>query len=142
MESKSAVAALGALAQVTRLEIFRRLVVAGSQGLSVGQIAEYVAAAPATLSFHLKELVHAGLIAARQEGRFIFYGANYQTMDELLSFLTENCCAGDGDSRSMTACTPGAPAAPARKVAKKVAKKAAKSGTFRKSTNIRRSRSA
>jgi DNA-binding transcriptional ArsR family regulator len=116
METKSAVAALGALAQATRLEIYRRLVVAGAQGLSVGQIAEYVATAPATLSFHLKELVHAELIEPRQEGRYIFYCANYATMNDLLGFLTENCCAGDGGSCATPCCAPGSAA---RKAAKK-----------------------
>ncbi|MBI4693910.1 MAG: helix-turn-helix transcriptional regulator [Gammaproteobacteria bacterium] len=116
METKYVVAALGALAQATRLEIYRRLVVAGAQGLAVGQIAEYVATAPATLSFHLKELVHAGLIEPRQEGRFIYYCANYATMNELLGFLTENCCAGDGGSCARASCTPAM-------VAKKTTKK-------------------
>ncbi len=105
MEAKLVVAALGALAQGTRLEIFRRLVVAGAAGLSVGQIAEHLDVAPATMSFHLKELLHANLILARQEGRYIFYCANYPTMNELLSFLTENCCAGDGTTRTKPACS-------------------------------------
>jgi ArsR family transcriptional regulator len=137
MESNAVVAALGALAQGTRLEIFRRLVVSGSRGLSVGQIAEYVATAPATLSFHLKELVHAGLISARQEGRFIFYCANYVAMAELLAFLTENCCAGDGESCTTAVCKPSA----SRRAAKKVAKKSTGQGLTLNPASTRRSRS-
>jgi ArsR family transcriptional regulator len=111
MEIKTAVTALGALAQDSRLSIFRALVQAGPSGLSVGDIGASLNVAPATLSFHLKELVHAGLIASRQEGRFIFYAANYARMDELLGFMTENCCAKDG-----AACLPSAKAkcAPAK----------------------------
>ena len=100
MESKSAVAALAALAQETRLAIYRLLVEAGPTGLSVGEIGASVKAAPATMSFHLKELANAGLVAARQDGRYIFYSASYGQMNELLAFLTENCCARDG-------CRPG-----------------------------------
>jgi len=96
METKAAVAALAALAQETRLAIFRFLVQAGPSGRSVGEIADEVKSAPATLSFHLKEMVHAGLIEPRQHGRFIFYSANYGQMNDLLKFLTENCCAKDG----------------------------------------------
>ena len=99
MESKNVIAALAALAQESRLAIFRLLVQAGPQGISVGRIGEQLArldaaTAPATLSFHLKELSHAGLIESRQEGRFIFYSANYMAMNALMAFLTENCCAG------------------------------------------------
>lgn len=116
MESKEAVAALAALAQETRLAIFRLLVEAGPTGQSVGEIGAELKAAPATLSFHLKELVHAGLIAARQDGRYIFYSANFEHMDDLLGFLTENCCARDGlscDATSKAGCgtTRRAPAA-------------------------------
>lgn len=96
MESKQAVSALAALAQETRLAVFRLLVQTGPTGLSVGEIGEAVKAAPATLSFHLKEMTHAGLIEPRQDGRYIFYAANFQRMNELLGFLTENCCARDG----------------------------------------------
>ncbi|TMH64327.1 MAG: helix-turn-helix transcriptional regulator [Betaproteobacteria bacterium] len=95
METKSALVALGALAQETRLGVFRVLVEAGPTGLSVGEIAASVKSSPATLSFHLKELSHAGLVVARQEGRYIYYAANYGQMNELLGFLTENCCARD-----------------------------------------------
>jgi len=96
MESKTAIAALAALAQETRLAIHRLLVEAGPTGLSVGEIGAAVPTAPATLSFHLKELANAGLVLARQEGRYIFYCANYERMNTLLAFLTENCCARDG----------------------------------------------
>ena len=94
MESTEAVRALAALAQGSRLAIFRALVQAGPEGLAVGRIGELLEVAPATLSFHLKELTYAGLIVARQEGRFIFYSANYASMASLMAFLTENCCRG------------------------------------------------
>lgn len=102
MESKKAVTALAALAQETRLAIFRLLVEAGPTGQSVGEIGAELKAAPATLSFHLKELTHAGLIVARQDGRYIFYSANFEHMKDLLGFLTENCCARDGLSCAAT----------------------------------------
>lgn len=94
MEMNEAVKALDSLAHETRLGIFRALVQAGSSGLSVGQINESMQVAGPTLSFHLKELTHAGLVSSRQEGRFIFYRANYETMNGLLAYLTENCCQG------------------------------------------------
>ncbi len=89
-----AIKALVALAQETRLTIFRVLVQAGEPGLSAGQLAKELSIPNATLSFHLKELNHAELIIARQEGRFIYYSANFITMNALLGYLTENCCAG------------------------------------------------
>ena len=94
METKTAVCLLYALAQETRLSIFRLLVAEGDEGLPVGAIAEQLQVAASTLSFHLKELTHAGLIEARQDGRFIYYSANYPAMDDLLQFLTEDCCGG------------------------------------------------
>jgi DNA-binding transcriptional ArsR family regulator len=94
MENKSAVTALAALAQDTRLSIYRMLVEAGPQGVSAGRISETLAVPPATLSFHLKELAHAGLTSSRQEGRFIYYSANFEHMAALMSFLTQNCCQG------------------------------------------------
>lgn len=95
METVQVLKGLAALSQETRLAIFRLLVQAGSKGRFVGDIAEKLGLANATLSFHLKELANAGLIEPRQNGRFIHYSANYARMNELLGYLTENCCAGD-----------------------------------------------
>ncbi|MPZ46578.1 MAG: metalloregulator ArsR/SmtB family transcription factor [Betaproteobacteria bacterium] len=94
METKDAVRALSALAQETRLSIFRLLVEAGPQGVAVGRIGERLAVPGATLSFHLKELANAGLTSTRQEGRFIYYSVDYEHMAALMSFLTQNCCRG------------------------------------------------
>lgn len=94
MESSQAVTALAALAQDTRLSIFRLLVQAGPQAVAAGQIGEALEVPAATLSFHLKELSRAGLVSSRQEGRFIYYSADFQNMAALMSFLTQNCCQG------------------------------------------------
>lgn len=94
MEIESAVIALAALAQETRLSIFRLLVEAGQEGLLVGRIGEELEVPGATLSFHLKELSHAGMVTSRQEGRFIYYCVDFERMAELMAFLGENCCAG------------------------------------------------
>jgi ArsR family transcriptional regulator len=94
MESRTAVASLAALAQDARLAIFRLLVQKGQEGLCVGDIAAKFDMAPATLSFHLKELTSAGLLVARQEGRFIYYAPDFGEMNALVSYLTENCCGG------------------------------------------------
>ncbi|RMD09491.1 ArsR family transcriptional regulator, partial [Klebsiella pneumoniae] len=83
MKEKDAIKVLSALAQSTRLNIFRRLVIAGPEGLSVGVIQEELDLASATLSFHLKELTHAGLVSARQEGRFVYYAPEIEHMNEL-----------------------------------------------------------
>ena len=105
MESKSAVTALGALAHETRLQIFRLLVRAGAPGLSVGKIAEALEIeANGRLTFHLKELVAAGLAGSRQEGRFVFYSTNYGAMNALLRYLTEDCCGGLGCGEFVDAC--------------------------------------
>ncbi|MCW5602441.1 metalloregulator ArsR/SmtB family transcription factor [Nitrosomonas sp.] len=94
METNTAIKILAALAQETRLTIFRTLVQTGEYGLSAGQLAKELNIPNATLSFHLKELTHAELVIARQESRFIYYSANFTTMNALLGYLTENCCAG------------------------------------------------
>lgn len=94
MESNAAVTRLAALAQETRLGLFRRLVQAGPEGLTPGALAAEFSLPPATLSFHLKELTNAGLLTATPNGRSIRYGADYTAMDELLGYLTENCCGG------------------------------------------------
>lgn len=98
MEIKSALAALSALAQETRLAVFRYLVEAGPEGMTVGRIGEALEVPAATLSFHLKELSHAGLVASRQESRFIWYSANYESMNGLIAYLTENCCRGQPEA--------------------------------------------
>ncbi len=95
METKRAVKALGALAQASRLAVFRLLVSRGPQGMAAGSIGERLDIPPATLSFHLKELDHAGLVTQRQDGRFVIYAANFGEMETLISFLTENCCGGN-----------------------------------------------
>jgi ArsR family transcriptional regulator, arsenate/arsenite/antimonite-responsive transcriptional repressor len=94
MELKQAVAALGALAQETRLSIFLLLVEAGPQGVAAGRLAESLDVPPATLSFHLKELSHSGLISSRQDGRFIHYAVDFEHMAALMTYLTQNCCRG------------------------------------------------
>lgn len=103
METKTAVTALAALAQDSRLAIFRSLVQAGPSGLAAGKVGELTGIAPSSLSFHLKELAHAGLVDAQQAGRFVIYTANFATMNALLGFLTENCCGGNPCS---PVCTP------------------------------------
>ena len=94
MESDSALAKLSALAQETRLAIFRRLVRAGPKGESAGAIADGLAVPAPTLSFHLKELERAGLVTQRRESRSLIYAAHYDGMRGLLAFLMEDCCAG------------------------------------------------
>lgn len=94
MEIKQAVTSLTALAQETRLAVFRLLVEAGPDGVPAGQISERLGVAPATLSFHLKELSRAGLLHTRSEGRFVFYSADFEGMAALMTFLTQNCCRG------------------------------------------------
>jgi len=96
MKAKDAVRTLAALAQDTRLAVYRLLVQQGPSGLAAGEIAASLDISPATLSFHLKELSHAGLVMSRQESRFIFYSADFAAMNELLAFMTENCCVADG----------------------------------------------
>ena len=94
MEISKAVDALSALAQESRLSIYRLLVEAGPEGLSAGRIGEALKLPPATLSFHLSHLTRAGLTHSRQDGRFVFYSADFQSMNALVGYLTENCCGG------------------------------------------------
>jgi ArsR family transcriptional regulator, arsenate/arsenite/antimonite-responsive transcriptional repressor len=94
MEVRQAIEALSALAQETRLKIYRLLVEAGPEGVSAGRIGEELDLPPATLSFHLAHLSRAGLVGSRQDGRFVIYTADYQNMNALVGFLTENCCGG------------------------------------------------
>jgi len=105
METNEAVAALGALAQENRLDVFRLLVQAGPEGLPAGQIAERLKLASPTLSFHLAQLKHAGLVRATRDGRSLIYAADYDGMNDLMSFLTENCCGGTVTCR-IPACEP------------------------------------
>lgn len=95
METNSAVIALSALAQASRLAVFRALVQAGTLGMAAGKISELTDIPPSSLSFHLKELSHAGLVTSRQDGRFVIYTAQFDAMNALLGFLTENCCGGN-----------------------------------------------
>ena len=99
MQETDVVRALAALAQEIRLRVFRALVVAGPAGLTPGDLAAQLEVAPNTLSFHLKELSHAGLISQERQGRNLIYRAAFDTMNALLAYLTENCCEGQG-------CTP------------------------------------
>ena len=92
MDQKRVIASLGALAQERRLELFRLLVTAGPAGLPAGVIAEKLAVLPSSLSFHLQQLVHAGLITQRRLSRQLIYSAEYGAMNALLAYLTENCC--------------------------------------------------
>nr|WP_295837687.1 winged helix-turn-helix domain-containing protein [uncultured Azospirillum sp.] len=103
MEKKDVLAGLAALAQETRLDIFRLLVEAGPEGRSAGAIAEALAVAPATLSFHLSNLTHAGLIVQRRESRSLIYSADFDRMTGIVGFLSENCC---GRSANAGACAP------------------------------------
>ncbi len=115
METDKALAALSALAQDTRLAVFRYLVEAGPDAVTVGRIGDALQVAAATLSFHLKELSHAGLVTSRQESRFIWYSANYEAMSGLIAYLTENCCRGQPDACGVGCAPPKKPNTTARK---------------------------
>lgn len=106
MEKSDAVAALAALAQDNRLEVFRLLVQAGPEGMPAGRIAEELDLAPNTLTFHFDRLRGAGLVTVRREGRSMIYAAKYPTMNALLAFLTENCCQGAAENCAPTICKP------------------------------------
>ena len=113
MKKPDAVAALAALAQDNRLDVYRLLVQAGPEGLPAGRVAEELDLAPNTLTFHFDRLRDAGLVTVRREGRSMIYAARFETMNGLLAFLTENCCQGAPASCASIECKP-APK-PARK---------------------------
>lgn len=105
MESASVVRALGALAQEHRLAAFRRLVEAGPDGLPAGRLAEALGIAPSSMSFHLAQLMHAGLVTQRRNSRSMIYAADFDAMAGVMSYLTDNCCGGAPCAPSV-ACTP------------------------------------
>lgn len=111
MEKIDAVTALAALAQDNRLDVFRLLVQAGPGGMPAGAVAEALDLAPNTLTFHFDRLRTAGLVTVRRKGRSMIYAARYETMNDLLGFLTDNCCGG-------VPCAPASECKPARKRAK------------------------
>jgi ArsR family transcriptional regulator len=98
MKPAQVVKALAALAQPTRLAVYRLLVTVGPDGMAAGQMAEKLKVSPATLSFHFKTLSHAGLIESRQDGRFVIYSANFEVMNGMVDYLTENCCGGNAEA--------------------------------------------
>jgi ArsR family transcriptional regulator len=109
LDETTAVRALAALAQAQRLRAFRALVIAGPDGLTPGAMAEQLGVAPSALSFHLKELAHAGLVHSEPRGRFLIYRAEFSQMNSLLAYLTEHCCQGSAceatDSPAFPSCT-------------------------------------
>jgi DNA-binding transcriptional ArsR family regulator len=106
MEKTDAVAALAALAQDNRLDVFRVLVEAGPEGMPAGEVASALKLAPNTLTFHFDRLRMAGLVTVRRNGRSMIYAARFETMNALLSYLTENCCKGARDQRAAAICKP------------------------------------
>jgi DNA-binding transcriptional ArsR family regulator len=108
MEKTDAVAALAALAQDNRLDVFRLLVQAGPEGMPAGAVASALALAPNTLTFHFDRLRTAGLVAARRNGRSMIYAAQFDRMNGLIAFLTENCCGGAPAKCAPAACKPSA----------------------------------
>ena len=106
MDEKDAVRSLLALAQASRLRVFRALVAAGPEGLTPGALSEALAVPATSLSFHLKELAHAGLVSQERQGRNLIYRALFDQMSSLLAYLTENCCQGQGCAVTGTGTVP------------------------------------
>jgi ArsR family transcriptional regulator len=106
MKKRDAVAALAALAQDSRLDVFRLLVQAGPDGMAAGSVASALDVAPNTLTFHLDRLREAGLVAVRRDGRSMIYAAQFDAMNALLGYLTENCCQGRADQCAPAQCKP------------------------------------
>jgi ArsR family transcriptional regulator, arsenate/arsenite/antimonite-responsive transcriptional repressor len=117
MNTTQAIAALGSLAQDTRLEVFRLLVRRGPEGLAAGAIAQRLDVPPATLTFHLHQLLHANLLVQRRESRSVIYAANFQGMNALMAFLTENCCSESACAAADRDADAHSPARPARRAA-------------------------
>ena len=124
MKKSNVIAALGALAQETRLEIFRLLVQKGPEGAPAGEIGERLGQPSPTLSFHLNQLRFAGLVTSRRQSRLIIYSANYKAMNDVLAYLTENCCAGRPELCAPATCAPG----DAKTVQAKTVRETAKAG--------------
>jgi ArsR family transcriptional regulator, arsenate/arsenite/antimonite-responsive transcriptional repressor len=110
MEKVHAIAALSALAQDNRLDVYRLLVQVGPGGMAAGEVASALHIAPNTLSFHFDRLRHAGLVSVARQGRSLIYAARYETMNNLLGYLTDNCCGGNPSLCGPAACTPSKPA--------------------------------
>jgi ArsR family transcriptional regulator len=106
MDRTDALAALAALAQEHRLEVYRILVQAGPAGMAAGEVANALGIAPNTLSFHFDRLRHAGLVSVARHGRSLIYAARYETMNNLLGYLTENCCGGRPELCAAPTCKP------------------------------------
>jgi ArsR family transcriptional regulator len=106
MEKLGAIVALAALAQESRLDVFRLLVQAGANGMAAGQIGERLGLPSATLSFHLAHLKQSGLVKCRRESRSLIYSADYAAMTDLLAYLTENCCQGNVSACGVSLCDP------------------------------------
>lgn len=118
METTDAVAALGALAQESRLDVYRLLVQAGPQGLPAGEIAARLQLAPNTLTFHFDRLRAAGLVTVRRDGRQMIYAARFETMNALLTYLTQNCCGGTPEAcLPVQACNPAFATSPKKETA-------------------------
>lgn len=117
MEKAQAIAALAALAQDNRLDVFRLLVQAGPEGLPAGHVAAKLGLPPNTLTFHFDRLRIAGLVTVRREGRSMIYAARFDTMNAVIAFLTENCCGGVSAACTAPSCAP----APKRKRVKETA---------------------
>jgi DNA-binding transcriptional ArsR family regulator len=115
MDATKAVAALGAVAHEHRLAVYRMLVERGPQGLAAGEIAERLGLPPSSLTFHLQQLLHAGLLTQRRLSRQLIYAADFAAMNGLIAFLTENCCGRGAAAACAPACNPGAPAKSTRR---------------------------
>ncbi len=116
MKKQNVVAALAALAQDNRLDVYRLLVQAGPEGMSAGSVASALKLAPNTLTFHFDRLREAGLVSVQRDGRSMIYAARFNTMNALLAYLTENCCQGRAEQCTPVECAPRVPSLKRQKV--------------------------